>query len=57
MLKDFRGSSLNKVCKSIMDVLFTNNLGQQISLTGKGSMNKKEKLPIKSLMLFKIITS
>lgn len=56
MLKEFRGSNVNKVTKSIMDVLFPNNLGKQISLTGKGLMNKKEKEPLKSSMLFKLIT-
>jgi len=40
-----------------MDLIFTNNLGRQVSLTGKGPMNKKEKEPLKSLFLFKIIIS
>ncbi|CAI6374061.1 unnamed protein product [Macrosiphum euphorbiae] len=56
MLKEFRGYSVSKVTKSIMDTIFTNNLGRQISLTGKGPMNKKEKEPLKSSMIFKVIT-
>lgn len=56
MLKEFRGYSVSKVSKSIMDTIFTNNLGRQISLTGKGPINKKEKEPLKSSMIFKVIT-
>lgn len=40
-----------------MDLVFTNNLGRQVSLTDKSPMNKKEKEPLKSLFLFKIIIS
>ncbi|CAI6374376.1 unnamed protein product [Macrosiphum euphorbiae] len=54
-LKCYHGSNIGKVTKSIMDLVFTNNLGRQVSLTGKGPMNKKEKEPLKSLFLFKII--
>jgi len=39
-----------------MDTIFTNNLGGQISFTGKGPMNKKQKEPLKSSMIFKVIT-
>ncbi|CAI6375822.1 unnamed protein product [Macrosiphum euphorbiae] len=54
-LKCYHGSNIGKVTKSIMDLVFTNNLGRQVSLAGKGPMNKKEKEPLKSLFLFKII--
>lgn len=40
-----------------MDLVFANNLGRQVSLTGKGPINKKEKEPLKTLFLFKIIIS
>uniref|UniRef100_A0A2S2PCL4 DUF4806 domain-containing protein n=1 Tax=Schizaphis graminum TaxID=13262 RepID=A0A2S2PCL4_SCHGA len=53
--KCYHGSNIGKVTKSIMDLIFTNNLGRQVSLTGKGPMNKKEKEPIKTSFLFKII--
>ncbi|XP_029348174.1 uncharacterized protein LOC100574168, partial [Acyrthosiphon pisum] len=54
-LKCYHGSNIGKVTKSIMDLIFTNNLGRQVSLTGKGPMNKKEKEPLKTSFLFKII--
>jgi len=39
-----------------MDILFTNHLGCKISLTGRGALNKKDKEPLKSTLLFKIIS-
>ncbi|KAL5238890.1 hypothetical protein ACI65C_006300 [Semiaphis heraclei] len=54
-LKCYHGSNIGKVTKSIMDLVFANNLGRQVSLTGKGPINKKEKEPLKTLFLFKII--
>lgn len=38
-----------------MDVLFTNHLGCKMSLTGRGALNKKDKEPLKTTLLFKII--
>jgi len=39
-----------------MDLLFTNHLGCKISLTGRGAFNKKDKEPLKTTLLFKIIS-
>ncbi|CAI6343346.1 unnamed protein product [Macrosiphum euphorbiae] len=40
-----------------MDFLMTDNLGMQISLTGRGTNNKKnEKMSLISLTMFKLIT-
>jgi len=32
-----------EVTKPIMDLIFTNNLGRQVSLTGKGPIKKKKR--------------
>lgn len=39
-----------------MDLIFTNHLGCKISLTGRGALNKKDKEPLKTTLLFKIIS-
>ncbi|KAL5246094.1 hypothetical protein ACI65C_013502 [Semiaphis heraclei] len=45
------------VTKCIMDFLMTDKLGMQISLTGRGTNNKKnEKMSLISLKMFKLIT-
>jgi len=56
MLRQFHGPSVSLVTKSIMDVLFTNHLGCKMSLTGRGALNKKDKEPLKTTLLFKIIS-
>ncbi|KAL5244020.1 hypothetical protein ACI65C_011430 [Semiaphis heraclei] len=56
-LKEFGGNNLYMVTKCIMDFLMTDKLGMQISLTGRGTNNKKnEKMSLISLTMFKLIT-
>lgn len=55
-LRQFHGPNVSLVTKSIMDVLFTNRLGCKMSLTGRGALNKKDKEPLKTTLLFKIIS-
>jgi len=56
-LKEFGGNNVYMVTKCIMDFLMTDNLGMQISLTGRGTNNKKnEKMSLISLTMFKLIT-
>eukprot|EP00102_Acyrthosiphon_pisum_P018510 XP_016655720.1 PREDICTED: uncharacterized protein LOC107882192 [Acyrthosiphon pisum] len=56
-LKEFGGNNLYMVTKCIMEFLITDNLGMQISLTGRGTNNKKnEKMSLISLTMFKMIT-
>ncbi|XP_050059401.1 uncharacterized protein LOC126550899 isoform X2 [Aphis gossypii] len=55
-LRQFHGPSVSLVTKSIMNLLFTNHFGCKMSLTGRGALNKKDKEPLKTTLLFKIIS-
>lgn len=53
-----RGNDLCMVTKCIMDTLFTDNFGKQMSLTGRGSNNKKDdKIALKCTILYKLVMS
>jgi hypothetical protein len=41
-MKEFGGNNVYMVTKCIMEFLITDNLGMQISLTGRGTNNKKK---------------
>lgn len=56
-MKEFGGHNLYMVTKCIMEFLITDNLGMQISLTWRGTNNKKnEKMSLISLTMFKLLT-
>jgi len=56
-LNEFGDNNVYMVTKCIMDFLMTDNLGMQISLTGRGTNNKKnKKRSLISLTMFKLIT-
>lgn len=53
-----RGNDLCMVTKCIKDTLITDNFGEQMSLTGRGSNNKKDdKIVLKCLTLYKLVMS
>lgn len=57
-LQEMRGNDLCMVTKCIMDTLITDNFGKQMSLTGRGSNNKKDdKIALKCTTLYKLVMS
>ena len=53
-----RGNDLCMVTKCIMDTLITDHFGKQMSLTGRGSNNKKyDIIALKCTTLYKLVMS